>query len=245
MEKKYDFVPEVYVEKLLSYIDFQGNDSKKCWLWKAASDQNGKPKYTYEERLDGKRKVYTIFVQHFMLERHENRALESRYVDTACSNLNCCNPNHLRERTLGERLKNYIVSPEGCWEWQGDFRPNGYGRLTINGKSVSSHRASYEYHVGKVPAGLLTLHLCDNKKCMRPEHLYVGTFIDNGADFSDTGQFRGEGNPNVILKEDEVKEIKALIKSRQITYHKIAEKFGVSRQAIKDIALGRTWSWLK
>jgi len=77
-------------------------------------------------------------------------------------------------------LKRYIVDPEtGCWLWDGNKR-NGYGRFKINGdRTRSAHRASYEFHIGEIPEGMVSDHLCRNPSCINPDHLEVVTLKEN------------------------------------------------------------------
>ena len=84
----------------------------------------------------------------------------------------------------------YIPEPNsGCWLWLGARDPRGYGRLSAVtwGQSLA-HRVSYELHVGTVPAGLFVCHHCDIPPCVNPEHLFVGTQIDNMVDLARKGK---------------------------------------------------------
>lgn len=77
-------------------------------------------------------------------------------------------------------LSSYSANGEtGCWEWTGHSYPNGYGVLKVFGSDVSAHRYSYELHKGPIPVGMCILHSCDNKKCINPDHLRVGTHQEN------------------------------------------------------------------
>lgn len=74
-----------------------------------------------------------------------------------------------------------------CWEWKGGVHARGYGRFTLNGRRMPAHRASYALFVGAVPDHLLVCHRCDNKRCVRPEHLFLGTQHDNMMDWTRKG----------------------------------------------------------
>lgn len=71
---------------------------------------------------------------------------------------------------------------DGCWEWTAHCIPKGYGHFRIGNKMHRAHRLSYELHVGLVPDGMMVLHQCDNRRCVRPDHLYLGTQEDNTRD---------------------------------------------------------------
>ena len=78
---------------------------------------------------------------------------------------------------------------EGCWEIQGGaFVPYGYIRIRVNGRNVIAHRFSYSVHVGPIPSGLHVLHRCDNPRCVRPDHLFLGTHTDNMRDRAAKGR---------------------------------------------------------
>ena len=65
-----------------------------------------------------------------------------------------------------------------CWNWTGSGRER-YGTIRINGKTLSAHRVSYCLFVGPIPKNLMILHSCDNKSCVNPNHLSVGTHEEN------------------------------------------------------------------
>jgi hypothetical protein len=82
-----------------------------------------------------------------------------------------------------DRLAMYSVpQPDGCVVWQRSVNRGGYGQLTVNGRYVLAHRLAYEVHHGPVPDGQYVCHSCDNKICINPDHLWIGTASDNMQD---------------------------------------------------------------
>lgn len=231
-------------ERLSQYIQCGGED--ECWNWTGRTNKVGRPIASIEYTTESGRHVDTVSIQRVVLEKHLGREIQSRYVDPTCGNSLCCNPNHLQERDFENRFWNNVVETnKGCWEWQGSISSNGYGVITVDGVARPTHVLSYELTNGEIPNGLFVLHKCNVRLCINPDHLYIGTHNDNMDDMSNSNVLKGERNANSVLSENDVREIRKLISSRMVTYANIAQQYGVKRQTIKDIALGRTWSWLK
>ena len=76
-----------------------------------------------------------------------------------------------------------------CWEWTACKNDLGYGRMYgLKKRSAKAHRVGWELVHGSIEVGKCVLHKCDNPSCVRPDHLYVGTLLDNGADCSKRGR---------------------------------------------------------
>jgi DNA-binding NarL/FixJ family response regulator len=94
---------------------------------------------------------------------------------------------------------------------------------------------------GEIPQKMCVLHKCDNRKCTNPDHLYLGTYIENDRDRVERNrQAKGSKNGSAKLNEQQVKEIKIMLKNG-FTQKEIAIKFNMSQATIGFIASGRLW----
>jgi len=85
-----------------------------------------------------------------------------------------------REAKSYERFISRIsVAVSGCWEMNTFHDRDGYAQFHRYKKTSKAHRISYEWHKGKIPAGLTIDHLCENKGCVNPEHLEAVTREEN------------------------------------------------------------------
>ena len=131
----------------------------------------------------------------------------------------------------------------GCWLWSAAQHQFGYGHFLYNKKVHVAHRVSYELYVGKIPDGMCVLHRCDVPECVNPAHLFLGTTQDNIKDKCKKGRQRGlarPGNKNPAAKLS-LEQVNAIRADNGI-YQIIADKYCVSRSAIKKIKTGKTWS---
>ena len=137
--------------------------------------------------------------------------------------------------------RNVVRNPKGCWIWNGSRIPRGYGQIHCNGRSQLAHRVSWELHYGPIPIGVLVLHHCDNRPCVRPGHLFLGNGAANIADMIQKGRsLRGEANPNAKLTVAIVQSIRERI-IRRGTIAALSREFGVSPDAISAILHRKRW----
>lgn len=83
-----------------------------------------------------------------------------------------------------------VAKSDGCWLWQGDRDGKGYGRIWHGKKREQAHRVAYELTRGQIPDGLFACHHCDNKLCVNPTHIFLGTQADNMQDWTRKGKNR-------------------------------------------------------
>lgn len=164
-----------------------------------------------------------------------------------------------------------VHKSDGCWEWLGNISTRGYGFFCPrHGQKVYAHRYSYELAHGPLTAGMLACHTCDNRRCVRPDHLFAGTQKDNIQDAvrkrrmahgdlhyarrrsllriaTDPGaqtpvypQARGDAHGHSKLSATEVLQIRALAST--MTQRELSVLFRVSQTAIQAILSRKYWT---
>lgn len=135
------------------------------------------------------------------------------------------------------------TDPDECWLWQGArLGKKRYGLLVIgldeNGRVIKeyTHRLSYKWFVGEIPAGKLVCHTCDVCYCCNPAHLFLGTHKDNSRDMIEKGRWHG-----TEMTDDQVLDIVERTKRGEYDVD-IAEEYGVTRETIHNILAGRTYT---
>jgi hypothetical protein len=117
----------------------------------------------------------------------------------------------------------------------------GYGNVGVWGKTMKTHRLSYFLVYGDIPDGMWVLHHCDNPRCVRPSHLFLG---DNSANIADMvakrRQSYGSQRPEAKLNDRKVGIIRSLYENGQ-TQDQIAKRFGVASATIGTIVRREAW----
>jgi hypothetical protein len=128
-----------------------------------------------------------------------------------------------------------------CWLWTGAAFTDGYGRLTVDGKSKRVHRLAWEWEHGEIPEDGLICHECDTPLCVRPSHLFLGSPADNMHDRDSKGRaMRGQRHVRAKLSRGDIPVIRARCAAGE-PYLVIARDCGVSDATIRNIAIGKNW----
>lgn len=140
-----------------------------------------------------------------------------------------------------------------CWLWTSRV-VHGYGKIAVvnhRGPHLYAHRVAWELTHGPMPTGdgyhgTCVCHRCDNRLCVNPDHLFLGTHADNMADMRAKGRSggrrrRGELSPLAKLTNAQANQIRELLRTG-VSQREAARRFGVSRGTVVNIGRGRTYS---
>lgn len=152
-------------------------------------------------------------------------------------------------KPLKERFESkYEVALEtGCWDWTASTINCGYGQFKADGKMVRAHRVSYELYKGLIPEGLCVLHKCNNRKCVNPDHLFLGSKADNMSDKvakNRQSRLKGSENGNSKLTALQVIEIRELYARGNYTQEYLGKMSGVTNMQISNIVTRKKWGHL-
>ncbi|WP_404989435.1 HNH endonuclease [Caballeronia sp. LZ003] len=131
-----------------------------------------------------------------------------------------------------------------CKPWSKSLRPDGYGEVRIDGKTVRAHRLAYANAHGlglEDIKGAVVRHTCDNPSCVNPHHLVLGSHFDNAQDRVERDRgAKGERQGSAKLRTVDIPQIRQLL-MKGVPQRTIAKSFGVAQSQIGAIKSGKTW----
>jgi len=152
------------------------------------------------------------------------------------------------ERFLAKVTK--VKKANGCWEWISSRDRSGYGVFLYNKKVIPAHRISWQFFIGEIPKNKIICHKCDNRLCVNPKHLFVGTHKENAVDCSKKSRNISQTNPEKIPKGEKHGNaqssnkiiLEIFKKSSNFSLNELSKIYQLRKNYIKDILTGRTWN---
>lgn len=155
-----------------------------------------------------------------------------------------------------KRLENHSVFLEetGCFIWNGDRVKAGHGRIHMKEGLKLVHRVSYVLFVGDIPTDKIVMHKCDVPNCWNPNHLRVGTQLENIKDRDSKGRtargvtharLKGEENGASRLNEKQVRAIRKMYAQGNLSQSEIAHLFGIGQMTVSSLVRRKTWKHVR
>lgn len=177
------------------------------------------------------------FTPHYTHPSRVNQACCSK----ACEGLR----RMLSPKQIAAHFWELVEKTDSCWIWRGSIHWNGYGSFHSRpyGKK-NAHRWAWALtHDTMPPSSIDVCHSCDNRRCVRPDHLFLGTRRDNMRDAANKGRtLIGEQHPNAKLTDEQVRQLRSIKASQGITNAALGRQFGVSASQVSMICAGKRWA---
>jgi hypothetical protein len=148
--------------------------------------------------------------------------------------------------TANERFWAKVHKTDSCWNWTAAMGPGGYGQFGVSKQRglVVAHRYSWELANGPIPVGMFVCHKCDNRACVNPEHLFLGTQADNVRDMVAKGRGRnpiGESHPRSKVTVEFVRMVRERYACGGVSQPQLARETGIGVGHMYNILYGLSW----
>ncbi len=214
-----------------------------CWGW-AGGTRKGKPLVSIKKQSWT---VASVAWRLYYKKRPDTRLL------TLCKNVNCTNPLHWEtyhnDDVILERFWSKVLQCEHgwtcetcCWPWQAGKNTDGYGNFTHKGHTINAARVAWVlyWNKGVFPnSDVVTRHQCNTPPCCNPNHIAIGTQLDNMKDRTRAGRSVS------TLSEQQVREIRVLYASGQFSESQLATRFHVGVTAVSNVLTQKTWAHIQ
>lgn len=129
-----------------------------------------------------------------------------------------------------------VPDSAGCWIWTQGKTTRGYGKSG----DISASRVSWIAFYGAIDDGLHVCHKCDVRTCVNPEHLFLGTALDNHRDMVS----KGREYPKKRLTAQDVIEIRLWLEAGEVSLKSVARCYALAPKSVREIRDRKYWNWV-
>lgn len=178
------------------------------------------------------------------------KSFTRRFAEVTKTKSNCCSKPCRKiflqtnaDRKTAERFWAKVDKSGECWIWTGGIFPDrGYGAFSIHSKNRPAHRIAWELTYGPIPDGLYACHHCDNRICVRPDHLFLGTATDNNRDMIAKGRNKRHLAPyGKRITPEQVKAIREIFAQGDTNFAQLGRQFGLSETQAARVVRRQSW----
>ncbi len=211
-----------------------------CWGWLGSLKPDGYPRF----KMDGK----MVLARQIMWSLTQGSDPGDARIVSTCGNRVCVRPDHLtlssnadlRVQRFWDKVK--IGAPDACWPWQGAIMHDGYGNIKWSDGFRKAHRVAYELRYGPIPDGMMVCHRCDNRACVNPAHLFLGTNSDNLQDMGRKHRSKWDAHPEMTkITRKQAREIRQAYATGSKTIESIEAEYGLSKSHVYAILGNQKW----